>query len=539
MKQSANPKVISVREGFVFILIALIGAFAITYGLVEGPGFTDAFYHFNAAQQLVTGQGLTDEYLWHYIGAPDSLPAPSHLYWMPLTSLSAALGMWLFNAPGNYAAAQVPFALMLTGIVYIAFWLGERLGKTRRHAWLAGLLTLTGGFFARFWGATDTFAPYGLVGALCLLLIGLALETEHHSYLYWGLAGGLAGLGHLSRADGLLLLIAGWAAILWPFYRSKPTRQDAPSLPQRILALAVMTAVYLLVMAPWFVRSVNLTGSPLPVGGAQGIWFTRYDDLFNYPPDSNAATFFADGIGLLFQTRWEALTGNLGTLIVVEGMIVLFPLMLVALWRRRAAPFLRGFWLYALGLHLAMTLVFPFPGVRGGLFHSAAALLPWWMALGVVGLDDVVDWIARQRRQWKPSVAKRVFSVALVMFALVLTLSVTLPRRASIDTPLLYEALSAQLPDEARVMINDPAQLFYYTGFGGVVLPNEAPPVIQEIARQYDIDFVVLESVEGEDGHTVWAISDKLLPILDDLPDFLMEVAIDVPGVKLYAIEAA
>ena len=77
------------------------------------------------------------------------------------------------------------------------------------------------------------------------------------------------------------------------------------------------------------------------------------------------------------------------------------PLMLVALWRRRRHAFLRGFWLYALGLHLAMTFIFPFSGYRGGLFHSAAALFPWWMALGVVGLDDVIDWIAQRRRQWK------------------------------------------------------------------------------------------------------------------------------------------
>lgn len=525
---------ISRRERFLFILIAVVGAFVVTYGLVQGPSFTDAFYHFNAAQQLVTGHGLTDHYLWHYIGAPDSLPTPSHLYWMPLTSLSAALGMWLFDAPGNYAAAQVPLALMLAGIVTIGFWLGERLGGTRRHAWLAGLLTLMGGFFARFWGATDTFAPYGLAGASCLLFAGLALESARRRYVYWALAGAMAGLGHLARADGLLLLLAGWAAILWPFYR-----RQAASSRGRLLALVVMTAAYLLVMAPWFVRSYRLTGSLLPVGGTQGIWFTEYNDLFNYPPDSSPATFFANGLDLLWQTRWQAFTANVGTLIAVEGMIVLFPLMLMGLWRRRAEPFLRGFWLYALGLHLAMTLVFPFPGVRGGLFHSAAALFPWWMALGAVGLDDAVDWIAKRRRSWKPGAAKAVFSAALLVFALALTLSVALPRRGTTATPALYPALSAQLPDDARVMINDPARLYYYTGLSGVVLPNEAPDTILTIARKYHIGYVVLESVEDDAGRVAWAISDKLMPMLDHPPEFLTEIPIDVPGVKLYAIEAA
>jgi hypothetical protein len=34
-----------------------------------------------------------------------------------------------------------------------------------------------------------------------------------------------------------------------------------------------------------------------------------------------------------------------------------------------------------------------------------------------------------------------------------------------------------------------------------------------------------------------WAISDHLLPMLDELPDFLTEVTLNMPGVKLYAIQ--
>src|SRR3970282_1555432 len=108
--------------------------------------------------------GLTDAYLWTYIAAPDSLPAPSHLYWMPFTSLTAAAGMALFNAPGDYGAAQFPFTLMFAAAACVGYWLGRRLGGTSRHAWITGLLVLFSGFFARFWGATDTFAPYALVG---------------------------------------------------------------------------------------------------------------------------------------------------------------------------------------------------------------------------------------------------------------------------------------------------------------------------------------------------------------------------------------
>jgi hypothetical protein len=557
----------------IFVMVALVGAFLITRGLVAQPGFTDAFYHYNAAERLVSGEGLTDDYLWVYIGAPDSLPAPSHIYWMPLTSLSAALGIAVLNAPDDYTAAQLAFVLMLAGAACTGYWLGARLGGKARHAWMAGLVTLLGGFYMRFWGATDTFVPYALVGSLCLVCMGLGVkvgrtserddplrykdqnphpptpsplhrEGEENSslgrtklfvqqgrgepairtYVWFAVSGALVALGHLTRADGLLLLLVGWVVIVW--------EREMP-FSKRLLSIAVLTLVYLLVMLPWFVRNLSAVGSPLPVGGTQGIWYGDYNDLFNYPPDASPQTFFADGLGLLLSTRWEALLENLKTFVAIEGMIVLTPLMLIGLWVRRRDGFLRGFWLYALGLHLAMTLLFPFPGIRGGLFHSASALLPWWAALGAAGLDDAVDWIARRRKNWKAGTAKWIFSAALLGFIVILSLMIALPRRVNVGTPSLYTWLMGQVPPDARVMINDPAQLYYFTKRGGVVLPNEAPDVIPEIARKYGVRYLLLEGVT-ENGQA--QASQKLWPILTDDYDFLIPVALDYPGVKLYEI---
>jgi hypothetical protein len=252
---------------------------------------------------------------------------------------------------------------------------------------------------------------------------------------------------------------------------------------------------------------------------------------------ATALTFFANGPGILFQSRWEALTGGLMTWIAVEGMIIVTPLMLLAMWQRRSSAFLRGFWIYALGMHLAMTLVFPYPGLRGGVFHSAAALVPWWMALGVVGLDDAIGWIASRRRKWNQQQARRIFSAALVVIAVMLSLSTTLPRLAQRGSiPALYPALLEQLPPDARVLINDPPQLFYFTGMGGAALPKAAPSAILELARRYDIGYMLLESGVTEAGDTIWHMPAPLRSIPDAPPDFLTEIAIDVPGVRLYAI---
>jgi hypothetical protein len=523
---------LSIRERLLFALIALLGALSITRGLIAGPGFTDVFYHLNAANRLVSGLGLTDAYLWTYIGALDTLPIPSHLYWMPLTSLSAALGMGLLNAPGDYTAAQLPFTLMFAGTIYVGFWLGSKLGTVRRHAWLAGLLTLFSGYYTRFWGAVDTFAPYAFVGSMCLVFIGLAIQQATHEasrqrWLFWVLAGAMSALAHLTRADGILLLIVGWVVILWPFGSGMQVRE-------RILSLAVITAAYLIVMMPWFIRNLNAIGTPMPLGGTKAIWFTEYNDIFNYPPVSSPATFFANGLSTLLSSRWEAFTQNLATFIAVEGLVVMMPLMLVGLWRRHRQPFLRGFWLYALGVHLAMTFIFPYPGYRGGLLHSAAALVPWWAVLGVIGLDDCIDWIARRRTRWNAQFAKVIFSGALLAVALFLSINIGLSNSVPPPaTPGIYGQLKQKLPPDARVMINDPGQLYYFIGLSGVVIPNEEPQAILEIARKYQVDYLLLEEVTPENRA---ASSAKLWPILTDPPDFLTAIALDDPSVRLYAI---
>ncbi|MBA3872088.1 MAG: hypothetical protein H0X30_23325 [Anaerolineae bacterium] len=528
---------VSNRERFIMVLVALLGAFLITRYFVAGPGYTDVFYHLNAADRLVTGQGLTDTYYWTYIGATNQLPAPSHLYWMPLTSLSAAAGMWLLNAPNSYAAAQLFFSLIFAGVVLVGFWCGAYLGGTRRHMWVAGLVTLFSGFFVRFWGAIDTFAPYALAGSLSLVFLGLSNRVEtkpQRSLIYAVLGGACAGLAHLTRADGVLLLIVGWATIVWSFLFNRLDKRMG--FGRLALQGVVLTIGYVLVMLPWFMRNLNVIGTPMPFGGTQTIWFKSYDDLFNYPPLATPATLFANGIGDFVSSRWLAFTNNLGTFVAVEGMVIMTPLMLVGLWHRRRVDFLQPFWIYVVGLHLAMTLVFPFPGYRGGLLHSAAALIPFWSALGVLGLDDVVDWIARKRRRWNARSAKLVFSFGLVAMAILLSIMIGLPNRVGVQggSPL-YSALHEQLPVDARVMINDPAQLYYFTGLGGVVLPNESPDVIIDIARKYNVKYLVIEGISA-DGHESNAIPENMDAILSTPPDFLIPMQMNVPNARLYEI---
>jgi len=465
----------------------LLGVLAVAWGtllalLLEQPGYTDAYYYFNAAQRLAEGHGLSDPYLWTYFNAPDRLPGPSHTYWMPLQSVIAAASMALGGA--TFRAAQVPSVLCYAGLVLIAFRLGERLGAGRRNAWMAALLVMFSGFYIPYWVTTDTFALFGLVGALALLALGRAAEGQH--LCWYAVGGALSGLAHLARADGVLLVLVLVAVAFW---RPRPGRwMDG------LRAAGVGLLAYGIVMLPWFARNLDVLGTPLPLGGADTIWMRSYDELVRYPPGASAGDFLAWGIGPILRSRLEALANNLGTFVAVETWVILGPFALLGWWRRRSLAPVRAFALYAVALHLVMTFVFAFPGYRGGLFHSSAALLPFWAALSVVGLDESIAWAARRRR-WRSAEASAVFNGAAVILALALTLSALSAKLDGWnDNARFYRRIARDLPAGAVLMVNDPAALYYHTGLSGVVVPDSDPDVVPEIAARYGVTHLLLDA---------------------------------------------
>ncbi len=469
-----------------WIFLLALGAASLLAALIRQPGYTDAYYYFNAAHRLATGIGLTDPYLWQYLNPPDHLPAPAHSYWMPLQSLLSAAAMKFFGT--SFGAAQIPSVLCFAGLVTVTFSLGISLGGSRRRAWIAALLVLFSGFYVPVWTTTDTFAVYGLAG--CLSLAAAGLGRERHSSRWFLIAGALAGLGHLARADGLLLILVAVIAALVPGERA----------PWRGRATWVLAAAlgYLAVMSPWFARNLSELGTPLPAAGAAGIWLRGYEELVHYPAQPSFRAFIEWGANNILASRWLALRNNLATFVAVETWVILGPFVLVGLWLLRRRALIQVVVVYAIALHLAMTLVFAYPGYRGGLFHSAGALLPYWAVAGVIGVDRAVEAGAR-RRGWPLQQARRVFSAALVALAATLSLYVLAARAPALNNnAVFYRTLAADLPPGAGLIINDPAALYYHTGLGGVVLPDASPERALDLSTRYGVDFLVLDENRTE-----------------------------------------
>ncbi|MCB0020423.1 MAG: hypothetical protein KDE09_21675, partial [Anaerolineales bacterium] len=396
------------------LLIGLLAQFFWFWRLPE-PTHMDAYYYLTNGIRLAEGHGFTEEVIWQFLDEPAGLPTPSHSYWMPLPSMLAALG-WLISP--TYRAAQLPFYLLTATLPLLSFAIANWLWRDRQLAWLAGLLTAAGGFYASVWNQPETFAPFAWAGGLALWYLALARTGDQRRH--WFGAGLLAALAHLSRADGLLFLGIG-GLLLWP------RRWDRQTLLAQVQSGLFLLVGYLLLMGPWLLRNWRALGRPLTTAGSQTLFLTNYDDLFAYGRQFSLAEYLAWGGGNILSSKLAGLSTALQTFIAICGLVFLTPLIIVAwrqLWRNaetrvRILPLT----LYTVLLFVAMSLFFTFPGMRGGLFHSTTAIWPWLMALAPAGLRQSIQWIAARRPSWQPATAWRVFAPALVVLALALTVA--------------------------------------------------------------------------------------------------------------------
>lgn len=464
-------------------VLVLVLALGVNFGaasFIHGPGYLDDSYYYGGALQLARGQGFSEPYLWNYLGQPTSLPRPSHLYWMPLTSILAAASMRLFGE--SFAAARLPSVIAASVLPLIAYRTAAGATGLRRHGLAAALLTIFSGFYAAFWGTTDSFAIYALAGSATLLALHRAEQTGR--WVWWFGAGVSAGVAHLTRADGILLL----AVIL--LFAARRWKESSVGLRAWL-----PVGGYLLVMLPWFVRNEMAAGSPLGVGGANTLWLVEYNDLFNYPAVLSAERYWAAGWGVIAQGKWQALVSNLQTIIAVQGLVFLAPFIALGLWKLRANGVFRPAILYAGLLYFFMTAVFSFPGSRGGLFHSSAALLPFYSGAALAGIDSAIDWVARRRPRWRADQAKAGYTLMAVLLAAVLTLGILFVRLKDWDADQTRLAsFRSALPAAAVVMSNNPPGLWVAAGHPGVIVPNGNVQTLLAAADQFGVRYVLLDA---------------------------------------------
>jgi len=501
LKHAVHTELMNRRDLLLLLSLALVVRL-ITALLLTGPPYMDAYYYTAGAYRLADGHGLTEPFLWHYLDDPAGIPHPGFLYWMPLPSILAAPFVALLGR--SFLAAQLPFILLSALLPLVSYTLAWRIAESRRQAWAAGLLTLFSGFFTPFWVLPETFAPFALFGSLALLLStqpGKETELPASCFLppascFLPLASGLlVGLAHLTRADGILLLpIVALAPLLSP--RSRTRRKIGSLL---IVHCSSLILGYLLVMAPWFLRNINVIGAPLPSAGTKTLWLTDYDDIFCYNCELSLRSYLAWGWPNILHSKLFALWTNLQRLLAEDLVIFLLPLSAIGLYRlRRRPPFTLAL-VYLLAIYLVHSLAFTFPGWRGGFFHSSGVLLPFLHVAGVVGLDASVRWAARRRRGWNLRQAQAVFTGGLIVMAVLLSLYGILSKLPTWNnSERIYSTVGKWLtaravPADTIIMARNPPGFWYHTARPAVVVPNEGLDGLLEAVERYHVEYLLLD----------------------------------------------
>ncbi len=480
--------------GLGLVIAMLVAAFQNT------PGYMDADYYYAGGRQLATGHGFTEMVLWNYLDNPSGLPHPSNAYWMPLASLLAAAGAMLFG-PNSWSAARIGFVAIAASLPPLTAALAWSLTSRRDLAITSGLLAVFPAFYLPFLPVTDTFGPYMLLGGLFfLLLIRFSSPGRPTSFLLISLLlGVISGLMHLARADGLLWLLIALIASL--FFR----KADKARFPI-LLSIFCMLIGYLIVMVPWFARNISTFGTPLAPGGAKMLWLTSYDQLFAYPASQlTLASWWHSGLTAILKARIWSLGLNLSSTLAVEGEVFLLPLIGIGLWhlrKDRCVQMAVLAWLLTLG---AMTVIFPFAGARGGFFHSGAALQTVWWAMAPLGLERIIQW-GRRKRGWNVAQAGRIFRMALIGLAVLLTVYIFWSRvlggpagPAWGQENAAYSQINNYLVSKGAsnsdiVMSADPPGFYLASGNPSITVPDGDFNTLMTVARKYDAAYLVLES---------------------------------------------
>lgn len=487
-----------------YLLIILISSAALVAVSVfqAVPGYMDAEYYYSMGLRIAKYNTFSEPFIWNYLSGAKAIPHPGFMYWMPLPALLAAAGM-LVSGVHSFAAARAGSILLAAIVPAIVMGSGYRLTRNRSASWLAGALAVFPAFYNVFTGTTDSFGIMMVLGGFFLLI---ALEEKSWaSFLAIGL---LAGLMHLARPDGFFWLAGGFL-LVWKSDYDK--RRAAASL----------IAGYLLVMAPWFVRNLLVTGEILPGASSRVLWLRDYNELFLFNYDElNIKNWLSQGFRAILSGLGAAAWANIKTLLFVQGQLILFPFMVLGLkecWKNKAVRVLVLVW----GLvFLLMSFVFPFAGMRGGYLHSGAGFQPLFWVLAAAGFLWLVQ-LGAEKRDWEVAKAQGLFGASLVVILLlgsgyifvdrVIGPNPGNPRWGASDWAARnIDKTMQEYGLDGLAMINNPPGFYSATERESIVIPSGGIAEVMQAAETFGAEYLVLEANHPASLKTLYLDPDQL-----------------------------
>ncbi len=233
--------------------------------------------------------------------AVGTLPIPADAHWMPLAAIVQVPFIWLLGP--TWLASSLPFWLLGALAVPITYLLGLDAGLGRRVSLAAAALMIVPGLAAPYLSQPDNFSLFMVLGVLAMWLCVRGAAGDRRAF---ALGGVVVGLAMLARTDGVLLGVpfaVAFGAERWRRWRGAANGAEGPGTsPARIGWTAALACfgLFLLVMAPWWIRDLAQFGSISPSSSSGRIlWIRTYDEQFTVGSPSTPATFFSQGLGPL------------------------------------------------------------------------------------------------------------------------------------------------------------------------------------------------------------------------------------------------
>lgn len=490
------PRSVALRDlailGAIALVVRAIGAW-----LVPAPPHVDAAYYTMVAEQLATGHGFQTPALWSFlevggrIPLEPTLPVPSNAHWMPLTAIVASGSMALLGP--DWRAGQVPMVVLSSLLVPMTYLIGLQVWRSRRVAVIGASLMIAAGPLLLMFPLVESFALFGVLGALTLAASVRAAEGARPGP-WLMIAGIAAGLASLTRIDGVLLTLA--PATAWLVQR--PFAADSAFSTSRTAVAwgAASAGAFVAVVAPWLLRDLAVFGTPFPSPGGRLLWIRDYNEHLSVSLDLSISRYLEWGplaiVGSKLRAALEVAGRTLGLLGGIFGAYFV-----AGLWihrhQRRLAPVL----VYLAAMFATMILVFTEHAPKGAFLHTAPAWLPFALPMAVASVAPASNAVGRFWPFLRRPATHRFLEVAGLIGAVVLAIAGAIALLAQWQVRQeRFEAASDFLTESASdddvLLAGDPSSLYLRTGLRGVATPFDPYPVLEQIIRGYGVDWVVV-----------------------------------------------
>jgi dolichyl-phosphate-mannose-protein mannosyltransferase len=476
------------------------GARLVLILLFPDPAYPDSYYYTEVTRSIAEGRGLSVDFVWIFaevggaIPANPTLPIPSNAHWMPLASFVQVPFVTLLG-PSPIAGA-LPFALIGSLAAPLTWAIARDAGARASVAVGAGILTALPALTLVFMTQPDNFSLFQPLAAGALWLAARGLKGDTRAFAIGGL---LVGLATLSRNDGVLIGAVFGLAFLWDRWRA--WRSGGGRLPVIPVGSAMaFVALFLVVMAPWWLRQLEVFGQLSPSTATGRVLYIRSISEWNsITTPATLDWLLGQGAGPLVLSRLGGLVAAVTIYATLVGAGLLVPFMLVGGWIRRRSVDFGPFFVYAALLFSFSALVSAVHVPGGTFIHSAVALVPHSYILALEGIALAVVWAAGRRRSWNPTTATRLFTSTAIAFAVAAAVFAAVSVHAGWDRKRdARSAVAAALDDagaatDDRILSIDAAGIRYATGRGGVVTPNDPIETIESVARAYGTRWLILE----------------------------------------------